>query len=227
MKKKIMDAYKLLRQIPLFTDLDDDALRALSDRARVRQFQANERIVSRADEMQAFFIVISGRIKIFRSNTDGREQILYLVEEGQPFCFCTAFTDKSYPVNVDALDESWVADIPASDMEDLAHKEPMLLLKIMQILAGRLLETMNLVESLSLRGTQERVAHFLLDAEACSPKKKGAPFTLPVIHKEIAKIIGTTPETLSRIIQKFVRNKLIAASGKTIQIIDRKGLEKS
>jgi len=222
-----MNAYKLLRQIPLFTDLDDDALHALADRARIRVFKTNERIVSRSEDIQAFFIVLSGRVKIFRSNAEGKEQILYLVEKGQPFCFCTAFTDRPYPVNVDALDESVVADIPACDMEDIARNEPMLLLKIMQTLAGRLLEAMNLVESLALRGTQERIAHFLLDAEACSKKKIGDSFTLHVTHREIAKIIGTTPETLSRIVQKFVRNKLITASGKTIQILNRDELERN
>ncbi|MEF2145560.1 MAG: Crp/Fnr family transcriptional regulator [Desulfovibrionaceae bacterium] len=221
-----MNAYELFRGLPLFVDLDDDALRSLAGRARLRVFQVNDRIISRSDEAQAFFVVLSGRVKIYRSNEEGKEQILYLVEAGQPFCFCTAFTDRPYPVNVDALEESRVADIPARDMEDLARREPMLLLKIMQTLSGRLLEAMNLVESLAFRGARERIAHFLLNAEACSKVNFGEPFSLPVTHKEIAKIIGTTPETLSRVLQKFVRDNLISASGKSIRILDRKRLER-
>ena len=181
-------------------------------------------IVSQSDKIQAFFIVMSGHVKIFRSNEDGKEQILYLVQEGQPFCFCTAFTDKPYPVNVTALEKSLVATIPASDMEDLARMEPLLLLKIMQTLAGRLLEAMNMVESLALRGTQERIAHFLMHAETCAASAPGASFRLPISHREMAKIVGTTPETLSRFIQKLKRNRIIEVSGKTIRILDRNAL---
>lgn len=219
-----MNAYEMLRQIPLLANLDDDAVQALADRARMRIYGSGERIVSQSDAIQAFFIVLSGHVKIFRSNEDGKEQILYLVQEGQPFCFCTAFTDKPYPVNVTALEESRVAAIPAADMEDLARREPLLLLKILQTLAGRLLETMNMVESLALRDTQERIAHFLMHAETCSASRPGEAFRLPVSHRELAKIVGTTPETLSRVIQKFKRNKKIEANGKTIRILDRDAL---
>ena len=186
-----MNAYKLLRQIPLFVDLDDDAVQALAIRAQLRSYQSGERIVSQSDKIQAFFVVLSGQVKIFRSNEDGKEQILYLVQKGQPFCFCTAFTNKPYPVNVTALEESWVANIPASDMEDLARKEPMLLLKIMQTLAGRLLETMNMVESLALQGTSDRIAYYLLQAEIRTGKGHGVPFDLPLSHKEMAKLMST------------------------------------
>ena len=214
----------MLRRIPLFAGLDDDAIRALASRARISDYKAGERIVSQADKIQAFYIILSGRVKIFRSNSDGKEHTLYLIEEGQPFCFCTAFTDQPYPVSVTALEESCVADIPAEAMEDLARKEPLLMLKIMQVLASRLLEAMNMVESLALQDTRERIAAFLLHAESCAPTGPGEPFTLPIHHRELAKMLGVTPETLSRTIQKFNRNSQIESSGKTIRILDRQSL---
>lgn len=219
-----MNRELMLSRIPLFADLDRDAVRALAARARISEYKAGERIVSQAEDIQAFYIILSGQVKIFRSNPDGKEQILYLIEESQPFCFCTAFTDKPYPVSVTALEPSCVADIPAAAMEDLARREPMLLLKIMQTLAGRLLEAMNMVESLALHGTRQRIAAYLLHAESCSPTGPGEPFTLPIQHRELAKILGVTPETLSRTIQKFNRDKIIESSGKTIRILDRTAL---
>ena len=117
-----------------------------------------------------------------------------------------------------------MADIPAEAMEDLARKEPMLMLKIMQTLASRLLEAMNMVESLALHGTRQRIASFLLHAESCSTSDPGEPFTLPIQHRELAKILGVTPETLSRFIQKFNRNKQIESSGKMVRILDHRGL---
>ncbi|MDD3310573.1 Crp/Fnr family transcriptional regulator [Pseudodesulfovibrio sp.] len=219
-----MDNFKLLRQIPLFADLDDDAVRALAVRARIRAFETDQRIVNQSDSIQAFYIILSGRVKIFRSNSEGKEQILYLIEAGQPFCFCTAFTDKPYPVSVTALEESIVADIPAPAMEDLAQQHPLLMLKIMQTLAGRLLEAMNLVESLSLRCIPQRVASFLLHEEHAAPSPPGQPFTLSISHREMAKILGTTPETLSRTLQKLKKDRLLESSGRTIRILDRDGM---
>jgi CRP-like cAMP-binding protein len=215
----------LLRRIPLFADLDEDAVQALASRARIAEYDAGERIISQSEDIQAFYIILSGRVKIFRSNAEGKEQTLYLIEEGQPFCFCTAFTDKPYPVSVTALESSCVADIPAEAMEDLARAEPMLMLKIMQVLASRLLDAMNMVESLALHDTRQRIAGFLLHAESCSPDGPGRPFTLPIHHRELAKILGVTPETLSRTIQKFNRNGQIESSGKTIRILDHKALK--
>ena len=219
-----MENYTLLRQNTLFADLDDDAVSALAERAAIREWAADERIVNQSDEIQAFYIVLSGRVKIFRSNADGKEQILYIIEAGQPFCFCTAFTDTPSPVSVTALEETRVADIPAAAMEDLARRKPMLLLKIMQTLASRLLEAMNLVESLSLLGTRERVAAFLLHEESAAPEGRGNAFTLSISHREMAKILATTPETLSRTIQKFRKDELIEASGRTIRILNRDAL---
>ena len=219
-----MIAYDQLRRVSLFADLDDDALRALADRAKILHFKADEPIASQTDSIREFYIVLSGRVKIFRSNLDGKEQILYLIGGGQPFCFCTAFSNKPYPVDVTALDDTVVADIPATAMEDLARREPLLMLKIMQTLAARLLEAMNLVESLSLQGTPERIAYYLLQAEKWADVEPGDTYRLPVAHKELAKILGTTPETLSRVIQKFKRNALIEASGRNIRILNAEGL---
>lgn len=219
-----MSNFEYLRRIPLFASLDETALQALAERARIGIHESDERIVSQSDDVQAFYIVLSGRVKISRSSPKGKEQILYLVEEGQPFCFCTAFTDRPYPVDVTALEPSQVAMIPARDMEDLARNAPGLMLKIVQILSGRLLEAMNLVEALALQGTQERIAGFLLHAESCFTDTPGASFSLPISHREMAKIVGTTSETLSRVIQKLKRRNLIEASGRVIRIVDHAGL---
>ncbi|EGB16295.1 transcriptional regulator, Crp/Fnr family [Pseudodesulfovibrio mercurii] len=219
-----MDTFRLLRKTPLFSGLEDEAVMALASRARLSRYEPGERVISRSDETQAFFVVLSGRAKIFRSTPDGKEQILYLVEAGQPFCFCSAFTDRPYPVDVAALEKSLVAGIPSEDMEDLARRQPILLLKIMQTLAGRLLETMNLVESLALHGTQKRIACFLQHSEGCCAARPGDPFSLHISHTEMARIVGTSPETLSRVIQKFKRRRLIEASGRNIRILDHDGL---
>ncbi len=221
-----MDSFEQLRKISLFNDLSSDVVRSLAARAHVCTYGGGQRIVSQADKVQAFFIVLSGRVKISRSNSEGKEQILYVVNGGQPFCFCSAFTDKPYPVDVETMEQSLIARIPAKEMEDMARREPLLLLGMLQVLSGRLLDAMNMVESLSLHDVTKRVACFLLHAEKMSPGSDGGErFRLTISHKDVARIVGTTPETLSRVLQGFKRENIIQSSGRCIQILDRQGIQ--
>ena len=140
------------------------------------------------------------------------------------FCLCTAFAEQPSPVNAEALILSQVASVPALQLEELAKREPQFMLKMVQTLSNRLLEAMDMVESLALRGIQERVASFLLHAESRESTSPGQAFRLPVSHREMAKIVGTTPETVSRVIQKFNREGIIHTTGRTITIHDHHAL---
>lgn len=216
-----MTNYELLKSVPLFSELEDDIIKALAARATIRECESDELLVCQQEASEAFYIVLSGRLKIFRSNTEGREQIFALVENGQPVCFCTAYTDKAYPVSVTALQTSCVAEIPITELEALGRDHPGFLLRMLQALTNRLLETMDLLESLSLQGVPKRVSHFLMHSEACLATHPGEPFKLPVTFRELSKIVGTTPETLSRIMHRMKRDHLIEANGKTIRILDK------
>ena len=220
-----MDAYSLLRKMELFADLSDRAVRSLSGWAQTLTYEKGERIADRHDAIQAFFLTASGKIKISRSSPDGKEQIFYLVGAGQPFCLCTAFSRAPYPVDVKAVARSTVVRIPSENMEELAREEPILLLRIMQTISQRLLDSMNLIESLSLHSIPQRVASFLLQAEAAGKNPEGEEFRLSVSHQEVSKIVGTAPETLSRILQSFKREDILRVSGRNIQILNKPALQ--
>lgn len=209
----------LLKTLPLFAGVPEDQLAALADAARVRSYAAGELIVGEDENPRGFFVVVSGRVKLFKLSPEGREQTVYAFGPGEPFCLCSVFEGERFPANAAALEPSRVLVAPPDVFEAVARAEPSLLFNILLVLSRRLKEAMTLVESLSLKEVPQRVAAYLLQAPA-----EGGVVDLPVTHRELAKIVGTTPESLSRSLKRMAGRGLVSVAGRRIAILDREGL---
>ena len=172
----------------------------------------------------AFYVVITGQIKLYKSSPEGKEQTLNLLRPGDPFGMCTAFAIDSFPANAMALEESDVLLIPGPVMEAVAMGEPRLLVNIIRIISDRLRESMALIESLSLKEIPQRLAAFLLHSLKREGEKGTDRLVLTITQRELAKILGATPEALSRVIRKMSNAKILVMDGRSIRILDREGL---
>lgn len=210
----------ILKTLPLFAGVPDEQLALLSDAARVRAYEAGEIIATEDENPRGFFMVVSGRVKLFKMSAEGREQTVYTFASGEPFCLCSVFEGERFPANAAALEPSRVLVVPPDAFEAVARAEPSLLFNILLVLSRRLKEAMSLVESLSLKEVPQRVAAYLLQAP-----QRGGVVELPVTHRELAKIVGTTPESLSRSLKRMAGKGLVAVAGRRIEILDRDGLE--
>jgi CRP/FNR family transcriptional regulator len=221
------NAAALLGSLALFKGLPPEQVERLAVRATVRVYAPGEIIFMESERIRAFFVVARGAVKLYKSSPEGREQTLYVFGPGEPFCLCTAFEDDPFPANAAALEESTVVSFPGKDLEELARQEPSLLFNILLVLSRRLKESMRLIEDLALREIPQRLASFLLhelDREhpGC---REGCRLTLTITQRELAKILGATPETLSRVLHRMADAGLIRPKGRTIEILDRAGLE--
>jgi CRP/FNR family transcriptional regulator len=124
-----------------------------------------------------------------------------------------------------AIEESAVLLIPGTVMESAARKEPALLFNIIQILSQRLKDSMTLIESLALKELPGRLASFLRHESAKSKTDKNAVVKLTISQRELAKILGATPEALSRALRKMANEGIISASGREISILNSKALD--
>lgn len=247
-----MDLLNQMRGLRLFEGVPSEKLRLLAEHARYRSYRAGEMFIGETDAVHAFYVVISGQIKLYKSSPEGKEQTLYLFRPGDPFGMCTAFAIDTFPANAMALEESGILLIPGQAMEAVAMNEPRLLVNIIQILSDRLKESMTLIESLSLKEIPERLASFLLHdltmqggEEMDRPESarghlpSGAPrgkraktagvaprkdLRLTITQRELAKILGATPEALSRAMRKMSNAGIMAVDGRSIRILDREAL---
>ncbi len=221
-----MDLLEQIGRLALFAGVPAEKLRMLAKQARYRSYRAGEMFIGETDAVHAFHVVVSGQIKLYKSSPEGKEQTLYLLRPGDPFGMCTAFALDTFPANAMALEDSGIVLIPGQAMEVIAMQEPRLLVNIIQILSDRLKESMTLVESLSLKEIPERLASFLLhDLTRLGAGEEMNRLELTITQRELAKILGATPEALSRAVRKMSNAGLLVMDGRSIRILDRRALE--
>jgi CRP/FNR family transcriptional regulator, dissimilatory nitrate respiration regulator len=220
-----MDILKQMQTLDLFQGVPAEKLRTLAERSRYKTYKAGEMFIGETDPAHAFYVIVTGQVKLYKSSPEGKEQTLYLLRPGDPFGMCTAFAIDSFPANAMALEESGVLMIPGPVMETVATSEPRLLMNIIQILSDRLKESMTLIESLSLMEIPQRLASFLLHALTREGDREMNRLELTITQRELAKILGATPEALSRAIRKMTNAGILAMDGRSIRILNRPALE--
>ena len=219
-----MDLLKRMQTLSLFQGIPAEKLKALAERASYRTFKAGDMFIGETDSAHAFYVIITGQVKLYKSSPEGREQTLNLLGPGDSFGMCTAFAIETFPANAMALEESGILLIPGAVMEAIAMKEPRLLVNIIQVLSTRLRESMTMIESLSLKEIPQRLASFLIHALKQQGDQQKNQLELTVTQRELAKILGATPEALSRGIRKMSNAGLLALDGRSIRILDREAL---
>lgn len=221
-----MDILSFLRTIPLTKGLTEDQLLILTRNSLERVYRSGQLIVAEDDRISTFYIVIRGKVKMFKSSSGGKEQTLYLLGPGELFGMCATFSDSIFPANAVAMEESSILVLPGKVLETLGKKDPTILFNIVFVLSRMLKESMALVESLSLMEIPQRIAIFL---RFSTPKKdcdEGAVMEMEITQRELSKILGTTPETLSRVLKKMAEEKVLLVKGRNIRILDCDALEK-
>jgi len=210
--------------IPLFQGLPREQQGDLARIVMDQIFKRGQMIFSEGDEGSGFYVVLSGRVKVFKLSPDGKEQIFHILGPGEPFGEAAVFAGEKFPAYAEALTESRVCFFPRLAFVGLIKKNPSLALNMLAVLSRRLRKFAALVEDLSLKEVPGRLAAYLL---FLSERKKGMKeLELDVSKNQLAGLLGTIPETLSRILARMTRERFIKASGqRRIQILDRKALE--
>ena len=213
----------IISAIPLFNGLPDDQLNAIRQITLEKQFSKGQSIFSEGDETKGFFVVVTGRVKIYKVSSEGKEQILHIFEAGQSFGEVTVFTGRQLPANAEALEKSRLLFFPRSAMVDLVTENPSLALNMLAIMSRKLRQFAAQIESLSLKEIPARLASYLIYLA----KEQGTTDTvnLNVSKGQLASLLGTIPETLSRIFAKLSGQQLIRVEGSRITLMNRQGLE--
>jgi len=209
--------------IPLFNGLPEDQIAAIKQIAIEKQINKGEIIFSEGDEAKGFFVIAEGRVKVFKVSTEGKEQILHIFGPGQPFGEVPVFTGQRFPANVQAIDKTRVLFFPRVAIVDLISENPSLALNMLAVMSKKLHEFAVQIENLSLKEIPARLASYLIFL--ANEQDKDAVVTLNISKGQLASILGTIPETLSRIFARLSGYNLIRVDGKEITLLDRRGLE--
>ncbi len=213
----------IISTIPLFNGLPEDQIVAIKKIAVKKQINKGEIIVSEGDEGEGFFVIVEGRVKVFKVSTEGKEQILHIFGSGQPFGEVPVFTGQRFPANAQAIDKTRVLFFPRASIVNLISANPSLALNMLAIMSIKLRQFAVQIENLSLKEMPARLASYLISL--AGEQNKDEVVTLQISKGQLASILGTIPETLSRVFAKLSGQNLINVDGKKITLLDRRGLE--
>ena len=213
----------ILNLSPLFGGLDDEQLDRLEEISREMSFDRNAPIFWEGDEGNGFYIVSSGKIKIFKVSPEGKEQILHIYGPGQPFGEVPVFSGQHFPANAQTVEKSRLLFFPRQAFIDLIATHPSLALNMLAMLSMRLRQFTVQVENLSLKEVPGRLASYLLYLS--EEQASANDIRLPISKGQLASLLGTIPETLSRILGKMSAQGIITVQGAEIAINDRTALE--
>lgn len=210
---------EIISTLPLFSHLAKNQIERLAQAAIIETIPAGGLYFSEQAAAQGLHLLVAGRVKLFRMSEEGREQTIFIFGPGEPFCLCSVFSDGQLPANLAALEPSTVLVIPPGELERLVAEDPGMLLMILRVMSRRLKEAMDMIDALSLRQLPSRLAAYILTSA------QGGVMTLPITHRELAKIVGATPEALSRSLRKMSEAGLLEVEGRAVRILDQRGLE--
>jgi len=209
-------ASKLLSGIELFSELNEQELAEVASLAQVRSIPRDTTIFHEGDTSDAIFVVIQGRVKIVTTSTDGKEFILTVLGAGQIFGEMALLEAASRSASVITVTAVEVLMISRSDFDHLLNSNPGISRKLMAILSRRLRRANSKMESLAYMDVAGRLARYLLDLARDHGQKLGNGWVVVrrPTHSDIAHSIGTSRETVSRLINEFEEGFGLVNKGK-------------
>lgn len=212
----------IISSIPLFNGLPADQLHAIYQIAVEKKVNKGEAIFSEGDDGKGFFVVLEGRVKIYKVSAEGKEQILHIYGQGQPFGEVPVFAGQKFPANAQAISNGRLLFFPRAAFVALITENPSLSLNLLAIMSSKLREFTVQIENLSLKEIPARLASYLI--YLAQEQQNEEVVTLGISKGQLASILGTIPETLSRIFAKLSGRDLIRVQGPRIELLDREGL---
>lgn len=216
---KTVDA---LSRCHLCAGLAPAEVEAVSRITSLRTVQDGELLFQEGDPARGFYVLLAGRIRIFKSSADGKEHTLHIIRPGQMFAEVAIFHDGMFPAHAVAVEDSTVAFFPKPDFLRLLGESPQISLKIIGSLAAFVREFNRQIEDLSLKDVPSRLAGYFLDE--CRRTGRTV-FRLETTKLELARRLGTISETLSRNLRKFSELGLIEVRQREITVLQPDRLE--
>jgi len=218
-----MGKIEQIAQVVLFQGLPEEQLKKVAAIALEQKFKRGDTLFLEGAVAAGFYTIVAGKVKIFKLSLDGKEQILHIFGPGECFGEVPVFAGGNFPAHAEALEETRVLFFPRNGFAELIRNEPSLAMNMLAVLSMRLRQFTHLIEDLSLKEVPSRLAVYLLYLS--DRRGKAAAVNLDITKGQLASLLGTIPETLSRILNKMSQIELIEVQGRKIKLLDRQALE--
>lgn len=222
------DEISFLRNVPIFADLEEKDFQKIIKLGLRQKYKKGNIVVLEQESGAALFVIITGKVKVVRTDEDGREVILSMFGPGEFFGEMSLLDGLARSASVIATVKSELFMIHRRDFLQLLEEYPQVAISLLAELAMRLRKADMQIKSLSLKDAAGRVANVLLmlsDDMGVFRKGKVEIEDLP-LQQDIANMAGTSRETVSRMIHHFIRNGEVELKGNKVTINDYEAFRK-
>lgn len=214
---------KIIASVPLFKGLPPAQLDELTAITITRSVKNGEIIFTEGEDADGFYVVVSGKVKIYKMSLEGKEKILHIFGPPEPFGEVAVFAGMHFPAYAQAILNSKLLFFPRKAFIDLISSHPSLGLNMLAVLSVRLRQFAAQIEYLTLKEVPARLASYLILLS--EEQNNDTTVSLTISKGQLASLLGTIPETLSRILSKMSARQLIEVDGRHIRLIDITGIK--
>ena len=179
----------------------------------INKYSKKEMLFFEGDRGKDFYFLVSGKVKLYKMSVSGKEVVVKIINPGEIFAEITII-ENTYPVNAMALENSVVLKIDAEKFTSFLAGNENLNRRLMFLLLKRIKTLLSRLELVGTENVEERLIHYLYQLSL----KKGKEFELPISKGELASLLFTSPETISRTFTRLRERGMIDMEGKKITV---------
>jgi len=205
------DNIVLLKHIPLFSSLTDQELLGISGKMKIKLFRKNDIILHEEDTNEYMYTILSGSVKVIQTTEDGKEAIIAMHKTGDFFGEMSLIDGRTMPATVLAVEDTQTAIISKKAFNDLVSEQHKVLENLLIILCTRLRDSWNTIQMLNFNNAAQRMKMLfaILSGEYGEKTNEGITLNIKLTHQNIANMAGITRETVTRVIDRWQKDKEI------------------
>lgn len=203
----------------VFCNLKDENLQTLNGSKSCGMYKKGSVVFNEGQNPYGLYCVNKGKVKVFQTGNEGKEQIVRLAKEGDILGYRALLSGDRYSCSAEVLEESSVCFIPKEIFFKLIDSDGPLSLEIMKLLSKDLRKAEHKITDLAQKPVRERMAEALLFLkETYGFEDDGFTLNVVLSREDLANIVGTATETAIRLLSEFKSDGMVSQNGKKIQI---------
>ena len=216
----------LIRGVPLFSTLTDEEFSRLQHIFVLRSYRKNQIIFLEEETGSYMYLVLSGKVKVAKAGAGGRETILAIHRTGDFFGEMSLLDGKTAPASVSAMEDAKIISVSGSDFHKYLMHNEKVMLQIINVLCSRLRQVWQ-TQSMSSSTAEARIRNGILQLARRHGIRdaRGTIIDLKITHQELAEMVGTSRETVTRVLARLREDGIIQVDQRRITLIDSKALQ--
>lgn len=208
-----------LNNLSLFKSLCSNEAAELEHVKKCSHFKKNQEVFTEGSYPKGVFGIKSGKIKVFSTGETGKEQIIRIAKEGDVVGFRAMFSEEPYKLSAKTLEETDICFIKIVDFMEHLRNEPTLLQAVLKELSKESGDRAAFIKTMAQKNVRRRLSVILLVLDDVYSNH-----LINLSREDLANFVGTSTETIIRLLKEFKEEKLVDIQGRIIHLIDIEGL---